>query len=117
MRLLERLEAELDEQRLQELDGGQLRLADVRETMSGRQLGQETLDQRGLTGADVAGDHDEAVGEPDGGLHVRLGARVLFAGRYRNCGSGREPERRFLEFEKVAIHREADLTVIQARGA
>ena len=40
--LAERLETELDEQRLQELDGRKLRLADVREHDVVRQLGEES---------------------------------------------------------------------------
>jgi hypothetical protein len=99
----ERLEAELDEQGLQELDGRELRLADVREHDVFRQLGQERLDQRRLAGADVARDDDESVGEPDRRLHVRLGAGVLLA-REQELRVRRQAERRLNEFKQLAIH-------------
>ncbi len=101
--LAERLEPELDEQGLQELDGRQLRLADVREHDVVRQLGEKAFDQRRLAGADVARDDDEAVCEPDRRLHVRFGACMLLAGK-QELRVRREPERRFGQLKKLAIH-------------
>ena len=73
---LERREAELDQHGLQEFDGGDLGLVDLRDDDVRIELAQEALDERRLARADLSGDHDEAVGEPDGRLHVRLGARM-----------------------------------------
>jgi len=74
---LEGGEAELDQHRLQEIDCRDLGLVDLRNHHIGRNLLEKGLDERGFARADLAGDHHEAVREPDGRLHVRLGAGVL----------------------------------------
>ena len=101
---LEGREAELDQHRLQEFDRRHLRLVDLRDDDVGVELAQETLDEGGLAGADFAGDHHEAIREPDGGFHVRLGAR-MHARQVQELRVGAEPERQFLEFEALGVHR------------
>ena len=64
---------------------------------------QEGFDQGGLAGADLAGDHDEAVGEPDRRLHVRLGAGVLL-GQIQELRVRTQSERQLLQFERIEIH-------------
>ncbi len=76
---VERREAELHEHGLQECRGGELRLIDLRDHDFRLELAQERLDQGGLARTDLARDHHEAIGEPDGRLHVRLGACMLLA--------------------------------------
>ena len=59
--------------------GDDLGLVDLRDHHVLFQLAQEGFDQRGLAGADFTGDDHETIREPDGGLHVRLGARMVLA--------------------------------------
>ncbi len=101
LRLLhvERSEAELHQNRLQEGGRRQLGLVDLRDDHVGLQLAQERLDQGGLAGADFARDDHEAVGEPDGRLHVRLGARMLFA-QVEELRVRAQAERQFMQFEE-----------------
>src|SRR5581483_4400005 len=68
------------------------------------QLGQELLDQRGLTRSDLAGDHDETVAVPHGVVHVGFGARMRLA-HIDELGIGREPEGKFAKLEKFEVHR------------
>ena len=80
-----------------------LRLVDLRDHDIRRHFLEEGLDQRGFARADLAGDHHEAVGEPDGRLHVRLGACMLFR-QVQELRVRAEPERQFLEFEGFEVH-------------
>ncbi|MFO1409517.1 MAG: hypothetical protein U1F06_03965 [Steroidobacteraceae bacterium] len=100
---LEGREAELRQHRLQELDRRDLRLVDLGDDHVLAQLLQEGLDQRGLAGADFPGDHDEAVGEPDGRLHVRLGARVALA-EVQELRVRAQPEGQFAQLEELEVH-------------
>ncbi len=84
--LAERLEAEFDEDGLQQLGRRQLSLIDVREDNVLGQLFEKTLDQRRLARTDLARDDDEAVRKPDRRLHIGFRACCLLANR--NCGSG-----------------------------
>jgi hypothetical protein len=62
------------------------------------QLAQEGLYQGRLAGPDLPGNHDEAVGEPDRGFHVRLGAGMVFR-QVQEFRVRAEPERQILELE------------------
>ena len=64
---------------------------------------EEGLDQCGLAGADLTGNDDEAIGEPDGRFHVRLGAGVLFR-QVQKLRIGAESKRQFFEFEGFEVH-------------
>jgi hypothetical protein len=97
---LEGREAELHQHGLQELDGRDLRLVDLRDDDVFFKLAQEGLDQRGLARADLAGDHHEPVGEPDGRLHVRLGARMVLR-QVQELRVRAEPEGQFSQLEQV----------------
>jgi hypothetical protein len=57
------------------------------------------LDQGGLAGADLAGDHHEPVGEPDRRFHVRLGARMLLA-QIQELRVRAQAERQLMKFEE-----------------
>ena len=72
-----------------------LGLVDLRDDHVRIELAQEGLDERGLAGADLAGDDDEAIGEPDGRLHVRLGARMGLR-QVQELRVRAEPERQLL---------------------
>ena len=109
--MLERAEAELHQHGLQELDRRDLRLVDLRDDHVLLDFLQEGLDQRGLAGADLAGDHDEAVREPDRRLHVRLGARVDLA-QVQERRVRAEPERQFPELEMFEVHASAPTATI-----
>ena len=100
---LEGREAELHQHRLQEIDGRYLGLVDLRHHHVRRHFLEEGFDQRGLARADLACDHHEAVGEPDGRLHVRLGAGVLLR-QVQELGVRAQPERQLLELEGFQIH-------------
>ncbi len=100
---LEGLEAELHQHALQELDRRHLRLVDLADHHVLLQLAQEGFDQRGLARADFPGDDDEAVGEPDGRLHVRLGARMVLA-QVQELRVRTEAERQLVELEEMQIH-------------
>ena len=100
---LEGREAELHQHRLQEVDGRYLRLVDLRHHHVRRHFLEEGFDQRGLARTDLPGDHHEAVGEPDGRLHVRLGAGVLLR-QVQELGVRAQPERQLLELEGFQIH-------------
>jgi hypothetical protein len=91
----ERLEAELHQHALQEFDRRDLRLVDLRDHHVLLELLEEGLDQRGLARADLAGDHHEAVREPDRRLHVRLGARMVLR-QIQERGIRRQPERQLV---------------------
>ncbi len=77
--LVEGLEAEFRQRRLQEFRGGELRLRDDRVHHAFVEFLEKRLQQRGLAGADFTRDHDKAVGQPDRRLHVRLGPGMLLA--------------------------------------
>ena len=77
--LVERLEAEFRQHRLQELRGVQLGLGYDGVDDVVVEFAQKGLQQRRLARTDLAGDDDETVGEPDRRFHVGLGARVLLA--------------------------------------
>jgi hypothetical protein len=100
---LERREAELHQHRLQELDGRELRLVDLRNHHVLLELPQECLDQRGLAGTDLSRNDDEAIREPDGRFHVRLGACMVLA-QVKEGGIRTEAERQILEFEQFEVH-------------
>jgi hypothetical protein len=100
---LERLEAELDQQRLQELERRHLRLVDLRDDDVLVEFLQEGLDQRRLAGTDLARDDHEAVGEPDRRFHVRLGTRMVLR-QVEELGIRAEPERKFTKSEQVQVH-------------
>ena len=108
---LERRETELDQYGLQELDRRHLGLRDLGDDDVLLELAQEGLEQRRLAGADLAGDHDEAVGEPDRRLHVRLGARMVFR-QVQECRVRAQPERQFGQLEMFQVH-----VVLQASTA
>ena len=101
---LEGREAELDQHRLQEFDRVDLGLVDLRDDDVRIELAQEAFDERGLARADLAGDDDEAVGEPDGRLHVRLGAR-MGPGQVQELRVRAQAERQLAQFEVLDVHR------------
>jgi hypothetical protein len=109
---LERLEAELDQHRLQEFDRRHLRLRDLRDDDVLLELAQEGLEQRRLAGADLAGDDDEAVGEPDRRLHVRLGARMVLR-QVQERRVRAQPERQLVQLEVFQVH--ASYSLAQAQ--
>ena len=100
---LERREAELDQHGLEELDRGDLGLRDLRDDDVLLELAQEGLEERRLAGTDLARDHDEAVGEPDRRLHVRLGARMVL-GQVEERRIRAEPERQLIQLEVFQVH-------------
>ncbi len=100
---LEGREAELHQQGLEKIDRRDLSLVDLRHYDVSLYFLQEGLDQGRLARANLACDHHEAVGEPDGRLHVRLGAGVLL-GQIQELGIRAQPEGKLLEFERVEIH-------------
>ncbi len=106
LRLLhaERLEAELHQHGLQEFDRRDLRLVDLRDHHVLLELLEEGLDQGGLARADLAGDHHEAVGEPDRRLHVRLGARMVLR-QVQELRVRSQPEGQFVQLEQFEVHR------------
>jgi hypothetical protein len=92
-------EAELNQHGLQEGGGRQLRLIDLRNYHFGPHLAQESLDERGLAGADFAGDHYETIRKPDRRFHVRFGACMLFA-QVEKLRIRTQTERQFIQFEQ-----------------
>jgi hypothetical protein len=70
----------------------------LRDDRIGLHLMQESFDQGGFAGADIPGDHDETVGEPDGRFHVSFGARVLLA-QVQELRVRAQAEGQFMEFE------------------
>ena len=96
---VERREAELHQNGLQKFGRRQLGLIDLRDHDVGLQFPQKGLDQRGLARADLAGDHHEAIGEPDRRFHVRFGARMLLA-EIQELRIRAQPERQFVQFEE-----------------
>ncbi len=110
----ERAVAELDQHGLQELDRRDLRLVELRDHDVLVDLLEEALDQRRLARADFAGDHHEAVREPDGRFHVRLRTGVDLAqveeGRVRA-----EAERQVGELEVFEVHN-LTRTLLYGRG-
>ncbi len=65
---------------------------------------QEGFDQSRFTRTDLTGDHDEAVREPDGRFHVRLGAGVLLR-QVQELRVRAQSKRQFFEFERFEVHR------------
>ncbi len=104
--LVERLEAEFGQHRLQELRRRELGLRHdgIHDVII--QLGEKRLQQRRLAGADLTRDDDETVGQPDGRLHVGFGARVLLA-PVDELGIRRQPKRRHVEPEMLQIRHSA----------
>src|SRR5450759_3824264 len=92
-------ETELHQDRLQKLRRRQLSLVYLRDDHVALQFSQECFDQRGFAGTDFARDHHEPVGEPDRRLHVRFGARVLFA-EIKELRVRAQAERQLAEFEE-----------------
>src|SRR5690606_13491623 len=90
-----RLKAELHEQRLQELDSGNLRLVDLRDDDILLELLEKGFDQGRLARADLARNDDEAVREPDRRFHVRFGARMVLR-QIQECRVRGQPERQLL---------------------
>ena len=76
---LERRKSKLHQHGLQERGRRQLGLVDLRDDDVFLKFAQEGFDQSRLAGADFTGDDHETVGKPDRGLHVRLGACMVFA--------------------------------------
>ena len=100
--LVEGLEAELGQHRLQELRGCELGLRHDSVHDVFVKLRQERLQQRGLPRADFSGDYHEAVSEPDRRLHVSLRPGVLFA-PIQEIRVRRQPKRLFLKIEVTQI--------------
>ena len=103
---LERREAELHQHRLKEFDCVDLGLVDLRDDHIRIELPQEAFDERGFARTDFACDHDEAICEPDGRLHVRLGAR-MGTGQVKELRVRAQPERQLAQFEVIEVHRSA----------
>src|SRR5262249_1848445 len=89
---IERIQAELDEHRLQKLDLVELRLEYLRDDDVLVQLREELLNQRRLPASDLAGDDDESLSVPHGVVHVDLRAPVRLA-HEEKVEVRRQPER------------------------
>ena len=109
LRLLhaEGLKTELHQERLQEFDCGHLRLVDLGDDDVLLELFEERLDQSRFARADFAGDHDEAVREPDRRFHVCLGTRVVLR-QIQERGIRRQSERKLVQLEQFEIHAVTD---------
>ena len=87
----------------QELGGRDARVEDQRDVGVARQLLEQAADDRGLAGAHLAGQLDEAARLVDAVQQVRERLRMPLA-EVQVAGVGGDRERLFLESEKARVH-------------
>ncbi len=89
---------------LQEFGGRHPRVQDQRDIAVGRELLQQAAQHRGLAGADLAGELDEAAGLADAVGQVRQRLRVALA-EVEVARVRRDRERLFVQPEKASVHK------------
>jgi hypothetical protein len=100
---LQRRQAELAEQRLQQLQRTELRVEDVGHHAAGRQLLEKAARDGGLAGADLAGEQHEAAAAAHAVQQMRQRLAVALA-HEQEVGVGRERKRLASESEVRRVH-------------
>ena len=97
------VDAEFVADRLQQFGDGQFRIEDVRDIAVGGHLLEKAAADRGLAGADLAGQQDEAAAAADAVQQMRQRLAMTFA-HEQVARIGRDRKRRLLQTEKMGVH-------------